>query len=194
MLSMSLQGRILEMLIKEYIYFFFCICASVFLFLLTLPKSRCHSAPERGASFTSHRTTKKAAALSSQDIALWIKVFSLPRLSVVFMRLGRWTSDVSDCLSCPCRVSAWSLEAMFVYAVTGWRFESHPCTYKGNHFFILTLLKPTEKEELPSQCVRTEEIIKQRPGEQVPMNGDSVSEGIPGKLYKQNMLNKCRKT
>lgn len=77
---------------------FFCVC---FFFLLTFLKSRCHSAPVRGVSFTSHRTTKKAAALPSQDIALWIKVFSLPRPPAVFMRLGRWPSYVSDCLSCP---------------------------------------------------------------------------------------------
>lgn len=80
--------------------------ASVFFFLLTFLKRRCHSAPVRGVSFTSHSTAKKAAALPSQDIALWIKVFSLPRPSAVFMRLGRWTSYVSDCLSCPRSFSA----------------------------------------------------------------------------------------
>lgn len=134
-------------------FFFFGVCASVFFFfsffLLTFLKSRCHSALVRGASFTSHRTAKKAAALSSQDIALWIKVFSLSRPSVVFMRLGRWASYASDCLSCPRSVSAaggatWR-RCLFSQSLAG-EFECHPCTYKDKDFFISSRWSPREKK------------------------------------------------
>lgn len=121
-----------------------------FFFLLTFLKSRCHSALVRGASFTSHRTAQKAAAPSSQDIALWIKVFSLSRPSAVFMRLGRWASYVSDCLSCPSSVSAaggatWR-RCLFIQSLAG-EFECHPCTYKDKDFFISSRWSPQKKRE-----------------------------------------------